>query len=223
MITLAIIIAILILFALLRFGVSAEYSAEGFILKVQAGPLSIRVFPQKEKTEKAKIKAEERARKSKLRKAKKKEKAKKKTVEKKPGSLKDFFVILSAAKNMLSRVKRRLLIKKLTIYFTSAGDDPSKTALLYGAANAVFGSITPVLENNFRIKKRDFQAFADFLTQEQSIYLNAAISLAVWEAVYIVFALFPVIKVFAKRVATQKTSVVTDGKDGEKDGQAPNQ
>ena len=204
MITAAIVIAILLILAFLRFGVAAEFSAEGLSVSAKAGPLSIRVLPPKEKSEKQMRKAELKAE----RKAQKKKKKKAKAV-KKPGGLKAFFEMLPAIKKTLGRLRRRLLIKKLTIHYVAAGEDPAKTALMFGAAWAVFGAITPVLENSFRIKRRDLSASADFVTGEQTIYVNAAVSLAVWEAVYIAIAILPVF---------MKKSTPTDRKEVKKDG-----
>ena len=73
MITLGIIVAVLILIAFFRFGVIAEYSADGLIVTAKAGPISIRVFPHETTHEEAEKKAQRKARKEKkLRKNRKK-------------------------------------------------------------------------------------------------------------------------------------------------------
>jgi hypothetical protein len=46
-----------------------------------------------------------------------------------------------------------------------------------------------LLENHFRIKKRDFRASVSFDKTEPYIYARARLSLAVWEAVYVAWAL----------------------------------
>jgi len=210
MITAAIIIAIFVLITLLRFGVNAEYSADGPVVTAKAGPFSIRLFPRKQKPEKA---AKEERRKAKK---KKKKKVKEKPNKKKPGGLQMLLDLLPAVKTAMRRIRRRLLINKLTIYYTAGGEDPAMTALTFGAANAVFSALAPVLENNFRIRRRDFRAVADFQSWEQAVYVNAAISLAVWEAVYIAFALLPFVIGVLKG---PKES--TDRKEEKKDGKAP--
>jgi len=171
--------SILILLALLRFGFIAEYSEAGFEMWVKAGFLRIRL-KEKEKKKKPKKKKE------------------KKPGKKGPGSLSAFLDILGAVKKALGRLRRKLLIKQLTLYYTSASDDPSKTALQFGTANAVFGAIIPVLERYFRIKRRDLRAAADFDAKENGIYAKIVVSIAVWEVIYIVFALFPIITAMAK-------------------------
>ena len=193
MITAAVILAIIILFLLLRFGVSAEYGADGFTVSAKAGPLMILLYPRKEKPGAAEKKA--------LRKARKAEKTgeiKEKPKTKMPGGLQTYLDMLPPVKDMLGRIRRRLLIKKLTIHYTAAGSDAATTALTFGGANAVFGALAPLLENSFRVKRRDFRAAADFTGTEQKIYLHAAISIAVWELFYVVFALYPIIAGFLK-------------------------
>ena len=164
------ILAFILLISLLRVGVSAEYSADGVIAKVHIGPVSITLYPQEKKKEK-----------------KKKPKEKKK--EPKPGLFEDLKSQLPAIKKALSRLKRKLLIKELTIYYLAAGPDPAAAALTFGGVYAGYGIITAILENNFRIKKRDLRANVDFEAQEPYIYIKARLSLAIWEAVYAAFNL----------------------------------
>jgi len=216
MVTFAIVIIIITLIALLRFGVSAEYSEDGFTLTARAGPASLRLMPREADPVKEKKKELRRA--EKKRKRAEKEKQRGEPIKKKGGALRAFIDMVPVVNNTLSRVRRRLLIKKLTIHYTAAGDDPFNTAMSYGAANAVFSAITPVLENSFRIKRRDFSAYADFQADQQTIYVNAAFSLAVWEAAYIAAALFPIIIIHLRR-----PTVSTVRKEGKDNGKAPDQ
>ena len=193
MIVLSIVIAVLILISLLRFGVKAEYSAEGLTVRVKAGPLSFNAYPSQETPEKAQKKALRKEQKKQKEKKKAEKKAKKKPEEKKPGKVQTVLDMIPAVKKALSRLRRRLLIKKLTVYYVAAGEDAAKTALSFGAANAVIGVITPVLEDRFRIKRRDIRAFTDFQAVEQSIYIEASLSVAVWEAVYVLITFLPVL------------------------------
>jgi len=151
---------------------------------------------------------------------KKKKKKEKENIlkELKPGSLNEFLEMLKPVKNMLNRLKRRLLINQLVLYYTPAGEDPSKVAIQFGSANAVFGLITPVLDRHFRIKKRDLRVFADFNSTKQGIYAKLIFSMAVWEAFYILFALLPLItSSLKKRTGTKQKmtdNVIQDRKEG---------
>ena len=222
MITAAVILAIITLILLLRIGLSAEYGADGFIVSATAGPFRTLLHPRKEKPGAAERKALRKARKAKKAGDKKKEKPKKQM----PGGLRAYLDMLPPAKNMLSRLRRRLLIKKLTIHYTAAGGDAATTALTFGGANAVFGALAPLLENNFRVKRRDFRAATDFTGAEQKIYVHAVISIAVWELLYIIFALFPIITSLLKPKPKQipipeGKPEAKAGKDEKKHGQAP--
>jgi len=212
MIALAVVVAALVLLALSRFGAAVEYSEAGLTVTARAGPLSIQVFPRKEKLEKARKRAAKKAKKP--RKAKRE---KKKPEKKGPGGLKSFIEIFSAVKPSLNRLRRRLLIKRLTIHYVAADADPSKTALKFGGANAVFGIAAAVLEKNFRIRRRDLRASADFNAPESRIYVNAVISLAVWEAIYIVFTLIPL---FLDGGGAKRMAERTKRKDAQDNGQA---
>jgi len=230
MIAFAVVFGILTMLALLRFGVSVEYGADGLTVAASAGLLRLLLFPRKEKPGEAERKAGRRARKAakkaektarkKARKRGKKEakkgarrKAGKGTEEEKPGALETVLEQLPAIKATLGRLRRRLLIKRLVIYYTAAGDDPSKAAVAFGTANVAIGVIVPALESCFRIRRRDFRVVADFTAMKQGIYINAAISLAVWEAVYVFLAILPAL------MGAKKTT--TDRKAGQTDGQYP--
>jgi len=186
MTVLAVILAAFVLLALLRFGVSVEYSAEGFEAVMYIGPVKFRLYPAKVKSEKKTAKKE--AKKA-IKKAAKK--ADEEKAEKKPGALQNVLDMLPMILKGLGRFRRRLLVKRLVIHYVSAGADPAKTAMTFGASNVVIGLIMPLLEKSFRIKRRDLRAEADFESSEQRIYVYAAISIAVWEAVYVVFAIIP--------------------------------
>jgi len=166
MIALAIVIAALLLIALLRVGVRGEYGESGVSLYAHIGPVRLRILPAKEKREK---------------KAKKKPKEK----EKKPGTLADFRSLLPDILKALGRFRRRLLIKKLVLYYEAAGDDPASTAINFGRLSAGLGALFPLLDYYFRIRRRDIRTTVNFAKDEPYIYVSATLSLAVWEIVYI--------------------------------------
>ena len=185
----AIVCAVLVLIALLRVGVNILYNTDGFTVRLRVGPFSLIVFPGRDDPKSVHKKEAKKAK----RKKRKERLAKLKPVEK-PGSYQTFKVVLSVIKTASGRLRRRLLIKELTVYYTAAGSDPSMTALSFGAANAVFTSLEQVLSSAFTLKKCDFRTSFDFNTAEQGIYVNATISLALWDVIYIVSAIAPLIK-----------------------------
>ena len=196
MIAVLIIISIILLIALLRFGVAIEYSEAGFKAWIRVGFFSFLIFPTKEV------------------KPKKPKKTKKEPKNMMPGSLNEFLDMLPPIKKMLSRIKRKLLIRRLKIHYTVAGNDPSSVAMMYGAANAGLNLLIPVFENNFKIKHRDIQVSADFETSTQKIYVYLALSIAVWEVIYIASALLPILF-----KSTPKRSGVNQRKEVKENGQ----
>ena len=188
-----VIFGILILLALLRFGVTAEYNAGGAIIHARVGFLTIRLYPRE--TAQKRI-----AKDKKRKKAKKTKKKDGKTDTAGFGGVEGFLEIIQVAKIALGRMRRRLLVKNLTIRYAAAGEDPSKTAILFGRLSAVISATMPALDSIFRIKRRDIRACADFISAKPSIYANAAVSIALWEALYIAAALLPLIKRSAKRL-----------------------
>ena len=221
MIVFAIIIAVLFAFAMLRFGVKIEYSDTGLFVAAKVGPISKRIVPLpdkrlKKKKKKAKIKAKTKSAKQKEIITQSDEKKRKlieksaKDKKKLPGDFEKFLEIFKAAKSSLRRFRRRLLIKQITLHYEAAGGDPSKTAMAFGAANAFFGVITPVLENNFRIRKRSFTSGADFESEKQKVYLKAILSIALWELIYTALTMLPLLKI-----------VIQKRKDDKADGKAP--
>jgi len=208
MTALAIILAILLVIALLRFGVSVEYSGDGFTASARIGFLTLRLYPRKPKKEK-------RTEARKTRK-KKEKKAKEEPEEKKPGGLKPLLDMIPAVKKLLHRLRRRLCINRLTILYTAAGEDPASTAMAFGASNAAIATVFPVIARSFRIRRRDIRTYADFDLKEPVIYINAAISLAVWEALYIITAVVPALLRYAGKAKSR-----TGRKDEKENGETP--
>jgi len=177
MLVAGIILLILLSIALLRFGFIVEYSDAGLQMWYKIGFLRFSLADDgKEK--------------------KPKKKKDKESAVKLPGNFSAFIDIFNAVKTALDRFRRRLLIKELTLYYSAAGEDAAKTAMTFGAGNAVFSFLLPVLDRNFRVKKQDLRVFADFESTEPKFYANVRFSLAVWEAFYIVFAFLPILKTF---------------------------
>jgi len=193
MLVFAIILVILVLIAFLRFAIIIEYNETGLQYWGKAGFIKFNIS-NVDKEKKVKRKKE----------IKKQEDSIKKQLM--PGSFSEFMDILKVIRNILDRLRRRLLIKQLTIHYVSAGEDPAATALKFGTANVVFNTVIPLLEKFFRIKRKDLSASADFNTVEQKIYLKAVISLAVWEMFYIISALFPLISGVFKKLPKPETS-----------------
>lgn len=171
---LLIIFAVLCIIALVPVGASAVYDKDGVEVSVIAAFFKIRVYPLKKK--KKVIKKKEK-------KPKKEEEPKEE--EEKGGPVMGFREILPIALKAGSRFKRSLTINRLVIHYTAASKDAFTAAMEYGASWAFIGMITPAIENNFKVKQRDLQAFADFATEKPAIYASAALTIRIWQITYI--------------------------------------
>lgn len=169
LIVLVSVLAFILLICFIRVGISAEYSKDGILVRAHLGPVHKTVYPAE------KLKEEK-----KLRKKEKKEKA---------GLLEELKEHWPDIKKLLSKIKRKRFINELTVYYIAAGPDPAKAALTFGGVSALYGIITAVLENNFQIKKRDLRTAVDFDAKDPYIYIKAKLTLAVWEAVYVLYDL----------------------------------
>jgi hypothetical protein len=120
--------------------------------------------------------------------------------------------MLPTLEKTLGKLKRKLTINKLVIYYRAAGTDPSKTAMHFGMASAGLGMLVPLLENHFKIRDRDFRSNVSFTETESTVYLYARCSLAVWEIIYVAWGL--AVEIFAGAIHKTKNRKV-DIKDGQ--------
>jgi hypothetical protein len=174
-----IILAVLLFIALLRFGVALRYNEGGLNVWARVGFLSFKIYPAKKK----------RVRKKPKKKSVLSTKITEALSEFKPQSIKEIKGLFSDLKSRLSSIKRKILIKRLEVEYTAAGNDPSSTAITFGRANVLAGLASAVLQDMFRIKHCDFRVLADFESEQQRISIDLVITMAVWEALYVFFTL----------------------------------
>ena len=194
-----------ILILTLRVGARATLEDSVFYLKIIAGPIRLKLLPKKE----------DRAKKP-PKKAPEPPEEKEIKQEKKPKIKVDLELIktaLTAVGELLSRLRRKLTIDKLTIHYTVASEDPASAAMTFGYASAGVGALMPVLENTFRIKDSDVGAAVDFEAKENVIYVDAQLTIAIWEIIYIALAVWPVLKAIlagAKKGKVDKNGQASD-------------
>ena len=165
-----IILAILILICLIPLGVRALYNADGFRLWLLIGPVKMLLVPKKKKEAKQEEKPKKAA------KAQKKP-AQPKEEKKDGGSLLDFLPLLDVAKGLLGSFFRKIRIRRLEVKLTLAADDPCDLAVNYGKTWAATGSIIPILEELFVIKKRDIEIECDFESDKTVIIARADLTI----------------------------------------------
>ena len=180
------ILALLVIIALLRVGVIAEYSEDGFELVALAGPIKIKLVPGKEKAESESNKKKKNKKSNKSDKTKAVSKGEK---AKKGGIVKKVTVVLPTVLKTLGRFFKHLRIDLLTIRYAISGDDPYDVAMGYGYANGALGYICPLLDRNFKIKKWDINVYPSFTEPEETMYIKARATISIWELVYIILKL----------------------------------
>lgn len=163
----------LFLLSLVRLGVQVRYSEEGVRLRLIAGPLRIVLYPQKPKKERAKRK------KTPSKEKKSRKKNQEALPEPKGGGLQIFLEMLPVIGQAAGALRRRLRMDELTVHLTWASDDPAKTALGFGKANAAMGMIWPIFDHNFHVKQHDLGVAADFAQTKPTVYCRAALTMTV--------------------------------------------
>jgi hypothetical protein len=194
MIALLIVVTALVLLCLLPVGARVVYDHTGAKVLLLVGPVSVCLYPRPPKAKKAEKAGS---------KKRKKDKPPKEPKEKEPlgGKLPLFRQLLSLGLEALGCLRRKLILKNLTVCLTvgGQGEDPAGSGVTYGRAWAAVGALIPVLENTFNIRKRDIRVNIDFTSSETIIYADGSILLRVGDILWIaVFYGIQGLKLFLK-------------------------
>lgn len=142
-----------------------RYDSGGLWIQLRFGLVRWRLVPQKQK-KKAKKNAAKPAPHSQQK------------PEKKSADLSTLRAYLPLLRELTQAVRRRLVLRRVDLIIRLAADDPCDLAVQYGQAQAILGSMIPLLERAFRIRKRNIGAACDFTAEETSFfcYLDVAIT-----------------------------------------------
>ena len=174
MTALIIVLAVLLFLALLPLGCRVNYDGEGLRVQFTAWFLRMTLWPGREKPEKQK-------------KAPKAPKAEKK--EPKPGAglragdLWKLRELLGVVFDALGSLRRSIRVRLLFVRVIYGAEDAATRAIRYGQAWALIGAVTPLLENNLKIRKRDIQAVWDAQATGPELTLTAQVTIHVWQIV----------------------------------------
>ena len=156
--------------------VGADVSYLGGVLTVKAkiSLLRLTLLPKKPKKPQKQKKSK---------KSKKKPKPEKPKEKKKPqplsGGISGVMELLQFACDTLGDLRRKLRMERLELHVRfGAGDDAAKTAISYGRAWALIGTMLPMLERIFVIKERDIGAELDY-NKEEKITLDARLCITI--------------------------------------------
>lgn len=169
---LLIVLLVFWLISLIRLGVRVKYGEAGLYVMALAGPLNIQILPMKpKKTKKPK--------KEKKPKKKKPAKEKKPKPEGQPGTLSRLMKLLPVVGQACGSLKRKIRIDDLELELIWGGSNPAAIALGYGQANAALGMLWPIFDNNFKVKRSDFQISMDYGRSQPAVELQAAVTMTI--------------------------------------------
>ena len=177
--TLAVILAVLLLIGCIPVGVDAAYGEGGIRLAVKIWLFRLQLLPQKPKKKKKPAK--------KAAPKQKKPAPEKPAGEKKPnpllsGGVDGILELLDLGVQTLGDLRRKLRVEELTLHVTFAGDDPADAALHYGQAWAAVGALMPALDRLFVIKKRDICPILDYKREQMSVDAHLILTITIGRA-----------------------------------------
>lgn len=167
------ILVLLYLLSCIRLGGHAKYGPDGFSAAVFFGPFRIDLIPKKQESGKKKEKRP------------KESKPKEKPADPdaqpgdKPGILSRVMNILPDVATTLGAFKRRIRIDHLVLGIKWGAEDAASAAIGYGKANAAFGIIWPLLDNNFKVKKCEVNIGVDYGITAPEFTADAALSITI--------------------------------------------
>lgn len=158
---------ILLLIGCIRVGAQVEYCDQGLFVRIRIGHFFIPVFPAKQKQTKPK-------------KAKPPAASGSAPAKKKKGGLLqlalDFIPLLL---DTVRKFRRKLQVDKLELELVVCAADPADTAIRYGQANALLGSLWQPMTRVFHVKDGHAHVGVDFEGDKSTLYLLATLSLTV--------------------------------------------
>ena len=164
-------IALAVLVGILSFplGFRAIYRQDNPGVWLLLGPFRLRVYPRKNKRKKSDKNSGKQEQPDLF----------------KGGRYSDFLPIVRTIYAFLGEFRRKIRVRHLALKLVLAGDDPADLAVNYGRACAALGSITPLLERLFVIKKRKLEVECDFNAEETLVYARIDATLTLMRAVHL--------------------------------------
>ena len=99
---------------------------------------------------------------------------------KKGGKTPDIRETISIISDTLGKLRRKLRMDELVLWYCSASPDPASAALAFGGASAAVGMLTAPLEAAFRIRKRDIRTSVSFTDTQPTVILKLHISVSLF-------------------------------------------
>ena len=189
---------VLVIICLLPLSIRIGYDADGASIYVYIGPVRVVAFPKQKSVQKGKKEKQKSNRSSS---AEKKGTARN---NEKGGKLTDFLPLLEVVLELLSELRRRLVIKDLEFKLVLTGEDPCDLSINYGRAWSAIGNIFPLIERYFILKKRNIDVSCDYISDESYVFVRVVLSITIGRLLLITIfhgshALKQYIKIINKR------------------------
>ena len=156
---------ILLLIGCIRVGAQVEYCEQGLFVRIRVGRFFIPVFPLKPKKAGPKQKP------------KSKPAAPPPAKRKQGGLLHLALDLIPPVLDTLKQFRRKLQVDKLDMELVVCTPDPADTAVRYGQANALLGSLWQPLTQTLHVKDGRAHVGVDFEGSKSTLYLLATLSL----------------------------------------------
>ena len=193
MIAILIICLVLFLIAVMKVGVRLTYLNQEFDYKVRLGFFRVSVSDQKKKESMPKDQTKDIPEKE------------KKSKEERSALIKSWMKTIWHHKEEVMEVVRKVfrapVLDKLIVHMVVGASDPDVCAMKYGKYNAAAGTLLPIVENVFGIRKREILIGCDFFQDQDHIEASAEITIRVYQLVSIAIA---GLKLLIKLSKTQK-------------------
>ena len=97
----------------------------------------------------------------------------------KGGNLSDFLPIARSVIDLLSELRRRIVVRNFQLKLTLAGSDPCDLSVNYGRTWAALGALQPQLNRFLRIRKQKVDVQCDYLAEHTTVFCYVDISISV--------------------------------------------
>ena len=148
----------------IRIGAQVEYCEEGLFVRVRVGRFLIPVFPLK---------------KDELPKTKKAQKKAPPEQKKKGGLLQLALDFIPLVLDTVKRLHHKLQVDKLDMELVVCASDPADTAVRYGQANALLGTLWQPMIQTFHVKDGHANVAVNFEEGKTTLYLLVSLSLTI--------------------------------------------
>ncbi len=170
----AILAALVCFLWLTRLRLTGVYGEEGASLTVALGAVPVFRLPRS----RAEIGQRPKKKKNREKKKKKKKPAENGEADK-GGGLPGFRQLMPIISDALGKLKRRLSINEMTLWYQSASEDPASAALAFGGAQAAAAALAQPMRDMFRIRALDLRASVSFTETKPRVYARIRMSISV--------------------------------------------